>query len=263
MLEAVAFLTFTCITSASVLHGLDQLLPTVNRHSKNLTTFHKSAYFVSWTAFFKSPHLFSMGLCSGHWPCHSITLVWNQDAAHLLMCSGSWACWNAHSTGIMQLDPLNQAHLSSMIRPRIMMHLPPDSPAFTAVRWLEFSVEGSSGKLRLLDQHKKNNLVLISSIMAVSDLPRAIIGCLCYLSYQSVHSDHGFQFSSAPFWLCMSFWSNFRSCELLVSLLLIFSHFPIIVLTKYLILNFSSFLDLGKKYAVFLMFVPVWMLKLF
>ncbi len=51
--------------------------------------------FASETVFLMSPHKFSIGLRSGDWAGRSITLillVWNQDAARLLVCLGSLSC---------------------------------------------------------------------------------------------------------------------------------------------------------------------------
>lgn len=184
-----------------------------------------------------------MGLYSGNWPSHYITVVWNQDAAHLLMCSGSWACWNAHSTGIMQLDPVNQAHLNSMIRPQIMLYLPPDSTAFTAARWLEFSVEGSFGKLMLLDQHKKNLVSSVPSWLFLISwgLPLDVFAIwpispsiqTMYFSFLLHHSGFGCHFEAISGQLNYYF-LYFLFVPIFQLLLLL-----LIVLTKYLILNFS------------------------
>ncbi len=116
MLEDLAFLwitelTFSCIATVSencftsVLHGVWQLWTGIPAQDE-CTTYHNSSAFLGFaseTAFLMSPHKFSIGLRSGDWAGHSITLillVWNQDAARLLMCLGSLSCWNTHFNGI-------------------------------------------------------------------------------------------------------------------------------------------------------------------
>ncbi len=104
-LEDLAFLrmtelTFSCVGTVSencftsALHGVWHL---VNRYSSPGQYHNSSAFlgFASETAFLMSPLELSIGSRSGDWAGHCITLillVWNQDAAGLLVCLGLLSC---------------------------------------------------------------------------------------------------------------------------------------------------------------------------
>ncbi len=119
MLEDLTFLwitelTFSCIATVSencftsVLHVFWHLWTGIPAQD-DCTTYHNSSAFLGFaseTAFLMSPHKFSIGLRSGDWAGHSITLillVLNQDAARLLVCLGLLSCWNTHFKGISSL----------------------------------------------------------------------------------------------------------------------------------------------------------------
>ncbi len=101
MLEGLAFLWITELTCSriatvsencftSVLHGLWHLWTGILAQDDCTTDHSSSAFhgFASETACLMSPHRFSIGLRSGDWAGHSITLillVWNQVIARLLV----------------------------------------------------------------------------------------------------------------------------------------------------------------------------------
>ncbi len=77
----------------------------MNRYSSPRRYHNSSAFlgFASETAFLMSPHTCSIGLRSGDWAGHYITLillVWNQDAAHLLVSLGSLSLLKSYFKGI-------------------------------------------------------------------------------------------------------------------------------------------------------------------
>ncbi len=111
MLEDLAFLwmtelTFSCISMVfeicftSVLHGVWHLWTGIPAQD-DCNTYQNSSAFLGFASeiAFLSPYKFSIGLRSGDWAAHSITLillVWNQDAAHLPVCLGFLSCWNTY-----------------------------------------------------------------------------------------------------------------------------------------------------------------------
>ncbi len=90
--SCIATVSENCFTS--VLHGAWHLWTGIPAQYDCTTHYNYSAFlgFASETSILMSPHKFSIGLRSGDWAGHSITLillVWNQDDARLLVCLGS------------------------------------------------------------------------------------------------------------------------------------------------------------------------------
>lgn len=165
--------------------NLWHLLAVIPLHD-SLTTFHNSFTFLGFaseTAFLTSPHKFSIGLRSGDWAGHSITLillVWNHEftsvfgvivllkqpfQGHVLFSIGQhdlfkyfnicklihdpWYAINRPNTIVGETCPYHDACTT-------MLH------CLHCVLWLEFRVWGSSHKLSVALGPKKNNFTLIS-----------------------------------------------------------------------------------------------------